>query len=412
MAKKKERLGQYLQTAAVLRVGAIVIVSLSVIVINTRIHQLADVRLLAALVLLTAMIANVADLLRSVFLALERMEFDLVTRVAERGVSFLILLIFTSIGLNLTNAVLGLLLGSVIGLVLTAIFVLRLAPVALAKFDSGLVRPLLRAGLPMGGSILLVSFYARYDVIVLGIVKDASHVAQFSVAYSLILIQVSLSFSASSALLPSFSRLSRDDPSLQRTLFKESLRYSAIISVYMAGSILLLARPLILFVYGPEYEATIEVLQILSVSLIFMFPSHLMLNLLIARDNQDTVFYANLISAMLLLVLDPILIGRFGANGAAMSNIVVEGVVFSFYFLLVRGAIRDLSITILLRPSAAGVVSLMIYFLTPFSEVSRLTITGSSLILLLFAFRALKLTDVYRVRRLIPLWVQRAAISD
>lgn len=398
IARSQETAGHYMQTAVFLRLIATFFTLIAAVLMLLSLDELDGQELLALVVVFTTVITSFSDLLRSAFLAFERMEFDLITRVAERGITLILMVGLAAAGLTLENAIWGLLAGSVIGMGITLVFLWRLVPPQGLRFNRDLAGLMLRAGIPMGGSILLVSFYSRYDVLILGILRPSQEVAWFSVAYSFILILVSLSFAASSALLPTFSRRQV----VEVSLVTEALRYSLIIGLTVAAFIFIGAEPLVLTIYGESYAPAADALRLLGFTLIFIFPNHLMLNLMLSRNQQNTVLRANLLSGILLLILDPALILVFGVQGAVLANIAVEITIFCLYFYMIGQTVGRMSLLPIARTCAVGGAAIAVYFLTPDPEFLRILSSGLVYVAALFIFRCIGPEDFARLQRLLP----------
>ncbi len=398
IARSRDAAGQFVQTAVLIRLTLTLLTVIAALLVILTLDQLEGQEILALIVVFTLVITNFSDLLRSVFLGFERMELDLVTRVAERALTLVIVILLSLVTLTLETAVWGLLAGAVIGLLLTLLYLWKLITPQFMRFNRGFSTLMLRAGLPMGGSILLVSFYSRFDVLLIGILRTSQEVAWFSIAYSFILILVSISFAASGALLPAFSRYQ----GIHLPLLKESLRYTLIAGMTAAVCIFIGAETLILTIYGSSYAPSVGVLQLFGFTLVFIFPTHLMLNLLLSVNKQTAVFQRHLLSALLLLILDPFLIMLLGIQGAALANILVEATVFGLYLALIRKHTGSLFFRPILRVFAAGGAAFAAYLLLPASAVFQILITVVVYLAAVFAFRCLTLDDLQRLGGMMP----------
>ncbi|HYO87225.1 MAG TPA: flippase [Candidatus Limnocylindrales bacterium] len=399
VARDKPNAGRHALTAVGLRLtanGVILIVALVLLWMD------ADIRsheLMAMMVIVTMMITLLSDLLRSTFNGFERLELDLITRISERAVTLVIIILLVVGGISLDAAITGILVGAVAGLIITVGTLVRIPQIHPMHLIVRDIPALFTAGLPIGLSILVVSFYARYDVLVLGILRTPSEVAWFSVAYSLVQILVSLSFAASSTLFPVFSRLAHNGQfAHHQLLFREALRYTLVIAFATAGLTFVSAWPIISLMYGPTYAPATEALHILSLALAFMFPVHLMINVLFSLNRQRWVLMTHVVSGVMLLFLDPILISWQGVEGAAISNVIIEGTIFIICLALITRLLGPIEWGTFLRPLGAAAAAALLYALWPLPELPRAMIALALYVLGLIALRAITAADVQRFR--------------
>jgi O-antigen/teichoic acid export membrane protein len=401
MAKEKGKAGEYLFTGIIIRLAAYVLVFLVIVGLAFSIEQLNGWEMTAIVIGLTAIILNMSNLLRGPFTSFEKLELDLLTRGAEQGVSLVIVIGLIALGLSLNPLTVGLLVGATAGLVITIYYTLKLTPPSGLIYNTETGKSLLKTGIPMGFSIIIVGFYARYDVLILGILRDTQEVAWFSIAYSFILILALISFSSTNALFPIFSRLSGIHREQQLTLLRDSLRYVLIIAIAVSGGVYITAETVVLTIYGQEYAPAFEALQIMAFSLTFMFPTHLMLTLLYAENRQNWVLSGHFTSGVLLLIFDPLLISRYGIHGAALSNIMVEFTIFCVYIYFTKISIGSIGVDTIVRPMLAGIIAAGVYLVLPLPLILSIMMCGSVYLAALFAVQAIRPKDVSLIKGLV-----------
>ncbi|MFN8377225.1 MAG: flippase [Anaerolineae bacterium] len=353
---------------------------------------------LALVVIVTMMITLLSDLIRSAFNGFERLELDLVTRIGERLITLIFIVLLVAGGITLDLAVAGMFAGAVIGLIITVITVLRWTPIHPLQFRRHELPIVLKAGLPIGLSIMVVSFYSRYDVLVLGVLRTSSEVAWFSVAYSLILVLVSLSFAASNTLFPVLSRLAHTGNMTEHAaLFRLMLRYTLVGGLWAAGITFVMAVPFINLLYGPTYSPSAIALEILSIALIFIFPTHLMINMLFSLGRQKSVLASHVLSGIMLLFMDPILISLWGIQGAAVSNVIIEATIFCLMLVLITRSSGRVAAGTFLRPFAAAGIGAAVYAVLSIPDLPRALAAFSVFALALFVFKAMTYHDLHRL---------------
>jgi len=123
----------------------------------------------------------------------------------------------------------------------------------------------LRQMLTFGGVLTLVdvgqAFAHEIDYLFIGRVLGAAPLGQYSIAFRLPeLLIINLSIVAGTVLFPAYAKLDRDQLS---GAFMLSLRYTALVVLPMAIGLGLLARPIILTLFGDQWTSAIPVMQVL-----------------------------------------------------------------------------------------------------------------------------------------------------
>jgi PST family polysaccharide transporter len=123
----------------------------------------------------------------------------------------------------------------------------------------------LREMLSFGGLLTLVdigqAFAHEIDYLFIGRILGAASLGQYSIAFRLPeLLIINLSIVAGTVLFPAYAKLSRDR---LPEAFKVSLRYTALVVLPVAVGIAILARPIILTLFGHQWDDAIPVMQVL-----------------------------------------------------------------------------------------------------------------------------------------------------
>jgi len=415
VAKNRDDAGKYLMTTLVVRFVALVVLTIVGIGVIFATEQLAETRELAVIVLLMAALMGSSDMIRALFNAFERMEFDLITRITEHGTTLaIIVVILLTLGLTLDNAVVGLFIGATIGFLVTLTFALwRFVPLTNLQFDGAVARYSLRAGLSMGLSVFIFSFYARLDTLLLGLLRSTDEVAWFSIAYSLTLLISSLSFAGTSVLYPVFSRMAageKDESSFD--VIRQLLRYSIVIGTIVGAGLFTISEWAILFVYGEDYAPAISALRILSISLVVIFPVQLLLNLLLAENKQNIVLGVHVIGAVLLLFIDPPMIAMMGIDGAAWTNVIVEALMLGCFLYIIHRSLGKISLMSLVLPSIAGVIGFGLLIVLPLPMIPRAIVAFAIYMAVIFATRVLTRDDIAQLRDMVRQFTTPKAIEE
>jgi PST family polysaccharide transporter len=123
----------------------------------------------------------------------------------------------------------------------------------------------LRGMLTFGGLLTFVdvgqAFAHEIDYLFIGRVLGAAPLGEYALAFRLPeLLIVNLSIVAGTVLFPAYAQL---QPARLAEAFLVSLRYTALLVLPVAVGLALLARPIVLTLFGPKWEPAIAVMQVL-----------------------------------------------------------------------------------------------------------------------------------------------------
>jgi len=191
------------------------------------------------------------------------------------------------------------------------------------RFDWSIAGPVLRRSLPLAIHSILGLLIFNADLLLLRWLKDSATVGQYVAAYTLISFAINLSVAYGQTLLPSLTALNRSLVE-QHALYRRSMLQIGILAVPFSLGGWFLGVEVLTLVFGPDYRPAGQVLALLALSL----PASLWRmgpqTLLIAHNRQDALVPVTAISAAVNLVLNLMLIPRYGASGAAGATVVTE----------------------------------------------------------------------------------------
>jgi PST family polysaccharide transporter len=197
---------------------------------------------------------------------------------------------------------------------------------------------LFRFGIPLAGAnfvnyVLLNVDYAFVGHL-LGAIALGSYVLAFNIASSPGLFIGNV---INSIAMPAFSRV-KHDTDLLKNAIASSTRAVALIAMPMCGLLAALARPLVLTLYGAKWEASVEVLSILSLYGAISIICILFANMLTSLGRAEFILLVQLVWLGALVLAMAIGVHRNGIVGAAEAHIVVLGplVLPSYLFVLRR----------------------------------------------------------------------------
>jgi PST family polysaccharide transporter len=192
------------------------------------------------------------------------------------------------------------------------------------KTDQETTTKLLKDGWPLFISFISSMLYLKVGQIMIGQMLDDRSVGIFSAALKIHEIPFSFLVLLTSVSFPKIVELYERDKEL---FFK---RYSQVTSLYTLSSIVLLiililfGKQIILILFGSDYLESYYPLVILSVGLVFIYNGMLRSSYLSVTNNEKIIFYTSLMSAVLNVVLNYILIRKYGILGSATAMLITH----------------------------------------------------------------------------------------
>lgn len=216
---------------------------------------------------------------------------------------------------------------------------------------------LIRTSMPFGVISLALGLSYNLDVVLLNIFRSTTETAYYGAAYGLVFSVLFLSNAVNTALFPSLSRQSVSQSHTLPPIYERCLSYLLILSLPIAVGATVLSEPLVQFLYGPSYQPVVPVLQIVIWVVPLMFASEFLGYIVVISDRERYVARAIVISTCLNVMLNLLLIPRFGLYTAAVMTVVTELVLVGQYLWLLRHTLARFNWQfVLLRPLLAALI--------------------------------------------------------
>jgi O-antigen/teichoic acid export membrane protein len=195
-------------------------------------------------------------------------------------------------------------------------------------------RDILRPAITIGANQAMGLLNFSFDSVLLGFLRGATVVGWYGAAYKPVTVALALPMTYFSGLFPALSRTYAEDRKAYAELVGRSLQVCFTFAVPLVVGTTLLARPLIDFLYGPAYAPSVLPLQILIWSAALVIVRNTYAHSLIATGHQNLDLRCGIASAATNVVLNLLLIPRFGMVGAASATVTADVVwnVMAYYY--------------------------------------------------------------------------------
>lgn len=194
--------------------------------------------------------------------------------------------------------------------------------VKLWRFDKNIVGFILKESFPLVLSGAAVIVYQRIDQVMIGNMLDKTEVGYFATAGKFVDLIVFLPTVLVQTVTPMLIRAKEDHPATYESKKKIFVSITTWTAIIMALTVSLLAYWLITYTYGEKYAPAIPVLQIMAFKAVGMALSSSGGQIIIMERMQKWVFIKNIMGCVLCVVLNYMLIPRYGIIGSAAITIM------------------------------------------------------------------------------------------
>lgn len=173
---------------------------------------------------------------------------------------------------------------------------------------------------------VLVELYAQLDITMLGTICGETYVGYYINVIKVIQIVTIVITSIGSVLLPRFSVFyhERRTEELKKTVEK-TVQYILFISIPCAVGVLFESEAVVRILFGEAFLPAVATMRILSPLIpIFAVGNIFGTQLLMALNQEKKLTMTVLIGAIVNIMLNFLLIGRFQQNGAAAASVTAE----------------------------------------------------------------------------------------
>jgi O-antigen/teichoic acid export membrane protein len=207
----------------------------------------------------------------------------------------------------------------------TMLFVRRVGTIPV-RLESSLLRHRWRAGTPVAFRRAVGQLTFRVDALLLGVMRSASEVGWYGTVYTLMDGVVMLPSIVTGSLGPTLSaNFAEGQREVVSRLYQRGLKYLLHVGIFLAAVFAVLADVVVVELYGAEYAPAAAALRILAVSVVFIFVRRHATEVLDNVDLRSATAWIFGAGLLMNVVLNLLLIPRYGYLGAAAATVVSEG---------------------------------------------------------------------------------------
>jgi O-antigen/teichoic acid export membrane protein len=285
-----------------------------------------------------AFILSFLEVFACAFRSYEKMKYEAVTMMIHDVTAVGGSIAFIAGGYGIPAVILSFIAGKAFAFAYASAVMFFRFPRPSYDFDRGFFKGLIVASVPfiVNGISILIMF--RIDILMLGLMRGQGEVGLYESAYMLIKNIDAVVFVFIASLFPVLSRLHGADDARLRQMFRKSFMYLAGVGLSAAVGVSLLARPIILALYGEGFSDAVSLLPLLMAGWFFLILSTLntyMLNAM-RMERRNLVFVMS--GAAFNVLLNLALIPAYGYFGAAWATAATYLALFCVQTLFMRFA--------------------------------------------------------------------------
>ena len=324
VSKEPERAFTYLVNFSLIRIAlSVVLYGILVIIVYLGFNY-SEVTTRAILILgLSLLPDSLAFVAQSVLLGLRRFQGSAITVSAVSLVKLIGGVTIVLGGGSIEQIAWLWVLASIVGMIIH--WLLVLANIERRKLlgfvDTAFLKSSLRIAALFFVITALATLETQMDTIILSGYRGEEEVAWFgaatTVAFSLILLSQAYRFS----VYPYMSRYVQETGEKLTQLYDNSIQLLAALIFPMVFGIIIIAPQIVPFIFGDDYFATIQVLQILILALIFIFLNEPNIRMMLVHDRQKWIAVILIAAVTTNILLNLVLARYWGAVGSAAARV-------------------------------------------------------------------------------------------
>ena len=286
---------------------------------------------LISLCSITVLSMSVLKTSQSIFVGFEKMQLYTYTMIVQAITQSVLAPILVILGYGAFGAIMGYtvstIISGVLGLALVYFIIFRkLDPSNKIQNLIQTLKTLLKYGIPLGIASILTGLLGTVYSFMIASFYNVATIGDYRIATNFAVLLGFVTIPISTVLFPVFAKLDpQKDLSLLRTIFKSSVKYTAILLVPVTMAMIVLSHPLIETIYGGKWPSAPYFLALLAATYLVVVFGYWSTNSLFSGIGET-----RLLSGLILLTffvglpLGFLLAWWFGLPGIIISTAISE----------------------------------------------------------------------------------------
>lgn len=391
VSQKPERASEYFATSFWIKFVLLIGTCLLILFVVPYFSKIDEAVLILPFIAALTFFDNLREFTLSFFRGKEKMETEALVNILMNVIItlsgfFILSYVATAKAVTLTYAA-----SAGIGALLAIIFLRKEYSKIFSHYNHSLIKPIIKAALPIAILSLFGVFMLNIDMVMLGWWRSAEEIGFYSAAQKIVQVLYIIPAIIAAGIFPALSRFfGKGEKEKVSHIMESAVAGVFFLALPLAIGGIILAKPIIQLVYGIEYVPAVPAFQILITTVLFVFPGTLFGNYVIAHNEQKK--YAKYVAGAAIgnVLFNALLIPTFGIVGASLGTIIVQ---FGYNFL-VWGMVKKINNfytfrnikKILLASILMGGTAIFINWLE-ISVIFNIIISGGIYFLILFILK-------------------------
>lgn len=208
------------------------------------------------------------------------------------------------------------------------------------QYNKAIADWILRLAIPLGIVFIVNNLFFKLDTLMLFVIKGATAVGIYSVAYKILEVTIFFGSYFASALKPTLSKNILSDKNAVKSMIEKSFLVMLFIALPVSVLCIAFARDIILFLSNEQFLSGSRALVILAISLPVMYFDVLLSEILIANNESRLLLKIAFAILAFNFIFNLIFIPRYSFMGAAWGTLISEVILFVVNFRLVNKIIK------------------------------------------------------------------------
>ncbi len=298
------------------------------------------------------------EMFNAFFVVDQRLDLDAVTNIVQRGGAVLLGVVLVLYGWDIRGIGYAFAAATAVAAALAFGMVVRRFGRPVFRADLSLFKSLLKDAIPLALTLFFSSVYFRIDQVMLGWMRSETELGWYSAAYRVFEVSALAPSILMLIALPIFSRLVRGSTEILSRVGQQIL--VVLLTLGIAVSVVVtLAAPNIIMLFGKDFGTeSSRALMVLMWTAVPIFCNFVLTTLLIAIGKQVTLMYCFAAGAAINILLNSVMIPRWGYLGAAASTLITEILLFALVAHFLGRCLSGWRLrAVLLRPFAVAVLA-------------------------------------------------------
>jgi len=366
IARDNTKVRQYMLHAFVWKLIAIPVVFLLVVLVINFIHESSRIQNAVYLMAISSFIKSIKDVYRSSLFAYENFKLEAISAVIEKGGLLVLGGLALVMGYGLYGLCWSFVVVRIIDLFVIHFMSRQFFEIPASKFHIQFLKYMLKSGIPIGAYYVTLNLYNYIDTVMISIMRNSEEVGWYSASYKvyegLLIIPVIIG----TVMLPRLSLSKNSDSEVFEEIITQGWRYLLILALLVISIGMPLTYDFIDMFYGELYVESAITLKILLYGVAFAYMVNFLQTVMISIDKQKILVSIALFGLILNVLLNYIVIQRYGYVGAAVVTVIVEALVFlmlSYYIISI--CVESSLILQLLKVTACWLIPVIPAMLIP-----------------------------------------------